>query len=700
MAEPGCRHCGGSAAATPPAGSAWFCPMCPGVASDVPGTCPKCGMALERNPLLADDAPDPVLRDFTRRFAVGLVFTLPLFVLAMAPMLPAWGDVAWFHSGSARLAQMLLSLPVVLWCGLPIWKAGWASVLNASPNMFTLVTIGVGAAWIFSELAILYPWAFPAGPHGPDLYFESAAVITMLVLLGQILELRAREKTAGAIKSLLALSPKTARRLDADGERDVPLADIRPGDGLRVRPGERIPVDGTIIEGSGPVDESMLTGEPLPVEKSPGDAVTGGTVNGTAGLVMRAGRVGSETVLARIVALVAEAQRSRAPVQALADKVAAWFVPAVLAVSAATFAWWFFAGKNPSLALSNAVSVLIIACPCALGLATPMSVMVGMGRGASLGILIRDAATMQNLARLETLAVDKTGTLTEGKPALLRCLPQPGHERESILRLAAGLESASEHPLAHAITAAATPPLPPPSDVRSTTGLGLRGTVEGHDVAVGKIDFLRSLDIPCPPAPESHGTILAVAIDGVHAAFLEVADRLKSTTPDAVRALRETGIRLVLLSGDSDRAARAVADTLGIEDIRADLSPEQKHRAVADLRQAGGIVGMAGDGINDAPALAAADVGIAMGQGTDVALETADATLVHGDLREIVRAIHLSRAMMANIRQNLFFAFAYNTLGIPLAAAGLLDPMTAALAMSLSSVSVIGNALRLRRWTP
>ena len=678
--------------------------MCPGVESDSPGICPKCGMALERNPLLADETPDPQLRDFTRRLAVGLVFTVPIFVLAMAPMIPAWRHIEWLGGDSARLAQMLLSLPVVLWCGTPIWKAGWQSILNASPNMFTLVTLGVGAAWVFSEVAILYPSAFPSGAHGPDLYFESAAVITILVLLGQILELRARARTADAIKSLLARSPKTARLLRDDGEHDIPLAEVNPGDALRVRPGEKIPVDGTLLEGSTSIDESLLTGEPMPVEKSAGDPVTGGTVNTTGGFVMRAEKVGSETVLGRIIALVAEAQRSRAPVQTLADTVAAWFVPAVLAISALTFAAWFFIGQNSALALTNAISVLIIACPCALGLATPMSVMVGLGRGASLGILIRNASTMQMLARLELLAVDKTGTLTEGKPKLFRTSTQPGFSENEILRLAAGLESASEHPLARAIVAAAPAPLPRPSNVESTTAQGLRGTVEDHSVAVGKPSFLEALGIPCPAPPETTGTLLAMGLDGCFAAFLEISDTLKSTTPEAVRTLQKMGIRLVLLTGDTTGAARPFAEQLGITDLRAGLTPDEKHRAILELRKTNRIVGMAGDGINDAPALAAADVGIAMGHGTDVAIESAAVTLVHGDLRDVARAVTLSRAMMRNIRQNIFFAFAYNAIGIPVAAGLLypffgilLSPMLAGVAMSLSSVSVIGNALRLAK---
>jgi len=670
--------------------------MCAGIESDSPGVCPKCGMALERNLLFASTEPDPQLRDFIRRFAVGLIFTLPIFVLAMAPMLPPWRHIEWLHSDSARLAQMILSLPVILWCGVPIWKAGWQSILNASPNMFTLVTLGVGAAWTFSEVAILYPWAFPAGPHGPDLYFESAAVITILVLLGQILEFRARGKTAAAIQSLLALSPKSARLMEPDGEREIPLADVKPGDTLRVRPGEKIPVDGILLEGSSAIDESMLTGEPMPVDKAVGDQLTGGTLNTTGGLVMRAARVGSETVLARIIGLVATAQRSRAPVQNLADKVAAWFVPAVLAMAALTFAAWLLLGQNLSLAIANAVSVLIIACPCALGLATPMSVMVGMGRGASSGILIRHAAAMQNLAELEILALDKTGTLTEGKPRLVRCVAQPGFSEKEILQLAASLESASEHPLARAIVSSAPEKLTPPLEVQSTTGAGIRGVVEGRAVAVGKPAFLQSLGLACPPPPQTPGTHLGVGIDGRFAAFLEVADAIKPTSAAAVESLHKLGIRLVLLTGDNARAAQAVASELRLDECRSEVSPEEKHRVVAELKKTGRLVGMAGDGINDAPALAAADVGIAMGPGTDVAIESADVTLVQGDLRGVARAVKLSRAMMRNIRQNLFFAFAYNAVGIPLAAAGFLNPMIAALAMSLSSVSVIANALRLR----
>jgi Cu+-exporting ATPase len=648
-------------------------------------------MALERNPLFAADEADPLLRDFSRRLAVGVVFTLPIFVLAMGHMLPGSAHAAWLNGDTARFAQFLLSLPVVLWCGWPLWKAGLQSILNASPNMFTLVLLGVGAAWIFSIAALF---------SGGGLYFESAAVITVLVLLGQILELRAREKTAGAIKSLLALSPKTARLVDGDTERDIPLSEVKPGDLLRVRPGEKIPVDGILAEGSSTIDESMLTGEAMPVEKTTGDSLTGGTVNTTGSFLLRAAHTGSETVLGRIIALVAESQRSRAPVQNLADKVSAWFVPAVLAISAVTFLAWLLLAQNLAQAVTNSVAVLIIACPCALGLATPMSVMVGMGRGASMGILFRNAAAIQNLARLDILAIDKTGTLTEGKPRLVRCVAEPGFLENDLLRLAASLESASEHPLARAVVNAATErglATKPPSEVQTKTSLGITGMVEGRRVAVGKIDFLASLGIPAENLPESHAASLGVAIDGHLAGFLEVADSIKSSTPAALDSLRQMGIRIVLLTGDHPRNARAVASQLGIDEVHAGITPEEKHRLVAGLKSPGRLVGMAGDGINDAPALAAADVGIAMGTGTDVAIESAGVTLVKGDLRAIARAVKLSRAMMRNIRQNLVFAFAYNALGIPLAAATHLNPMIAALAMSLSSVSVITNALRLRR---
>lgn len=644
------------------------------------------------------------LPDFSRRFAVGMVFTVPIFFLAMAPMLPWFHGAGWMHGNGARMAQMLLSLPVVLWCGAPIWKAGWESFLNRSPDMFALTTLGVGAAWVYSEAAVLFPWAFPAGAHGglPDLYFESAAVITVLVLLGQVLELRARGKTSEAIRSLVSLAPKTARLVLESGERDIPLAEAKAGDLLRVRPGEKVPVDGMVVEGSGTVDESMLTGEPLPVDKRPGDHATGGTMNTNGSFVVRASKVGAETVLAQIVSLVGEAQRSRAPVQALADKVSAWFVPAVLVAAAATFfAWLAF---SLPLAVSNAVSVLVIACPCALGLATPVAVVAGIGRGASLGILIRNAAAMQGLAKASVLAIDKTGTLTAGKPRLVRCHAEPGFSESGILRLAAGLESASEHPLGRAVVEAFAGAPPRAVDFVSTTGMGIRGSVEGRDVAVGKPAFLESLGVALGEGGSAAGTFLFVAIDGRFAGFMEVADSLKPGAGEAVRGLRELGIRIVLVTGDQPAAANLVARELGIEEVHAAVLPAEKNRIVAGLKSGGRTVAMAGDGTNDAPALAAADVGIAMGNGTDIAIESAGVALVKGDLGGIARAVRLSRAMMRTIRQNLFFAFAYNTLGIPLAAGVfypafeiLLNPMVAGLAMVLSSLSVVLNALRLRR---
>jgi Cu+-exporting ATPase len=668
------------------------------------------------------------LPDFSRRFAVGMVFTVPIFVLAMAPMLPWFHGAGWVHGNGARIAQMLLSLPVVLWCGAPLWKAGWESFLNRSPDMFALTTLGVGAAWVYSEAAVLFPWAFPAGAHGgvPDLYFESAAVITVLVLLGQVLELRARGKTSEAIRSLVSLAPKTARLVSESGERDIPLAEAKPGDLLRVRPGEKVPVDGVVVEGSGTVDESMLTGEPFPVDKRPGDHATGGTMNANGSFVMRASKVGAETVLAQIVSLVGEAQRSRAPVQALADKVSAWFVPAVLAAAAATFFAWL--GSSLPLAVSNAVSVLVIACPCALGLATPVAVVAGIGRGASSGILIRNAAAMQSLAKVSVLAIDKTGTLTAGTPHLVRSHAEPGFPEGEILRLAAGLESASEHPLGRAVVEAFAGVPPRVGDFVSTTGMGIRGTVGGRDVAIGKPSFLESLGVALGEegsacqgrngvfaatdpvltssallAP-SAGTFLFLAIDGRYAGFLEVADSLKPDAAEAVRGLRDLGIRIVLVTGDQPAAANLVARELGIEEVHPAVLPAEKNRIVAWLKSGGRTVAMAGDGTNDAPALAAADVGIAMGNGTDVAIGSAGVALVKGDLGGIARAVRLSRAMMRTVRQNLFFAFAYNTLGIPLAAGVfypafgiLLNPMVAGLAMVLSSLSVVLNALRLRR---
>ena len=753
------QHHHHDAPVTPPAAAKYFCPMCPGVESHEPGDCPKCGMALERNPAwqpaaktiytcpmhpeIEQDHPGECpkcgmalepktvtaaeteedtaeLRDMTRRLWIGTGLTLPVFIVAMAHLVPAWSHAEWVTGEVSRWGQFLLSTPVVLWAGWPFFVRGWRSLVNRSLNMFTLIALGVGSAYAFSAVAMLFPQVFPAGTaHGgkPALYFEAAAVITVLVLLGQVLELRARQRTSGALKALLGLAPKTARRVTPSGDEDIPLDAVQPGDRLRVRPGEKIPVDGEVVEGRSAVDESMLTGEPLPVEKTPGAKVSGGTVNTTGGIVMKAERVGSETILARIVNLVAQAQRSRAPIQALADKVAAWFVPAVLVVAVLTFAAWMLWGPEPRLAfaLTNAVAVLIIACPCALGLATPMSVMVGVGRGAQMGVLIRNAEAIEKLAQLDTLAVDKTGTLTEGKPKLAQVLPVNGFTETEFLRLAASLEQGSEHPLAHAVVVVAHErnlTLEAAGDFQSTTAGGVAGTVAGRRVLVGKTDFLREqgvgsldeLESLAAPRQAEGATAIFVALDGRAAGVLTVADPVKRSTPEALAELREIGVKVLMLTGDNPRTAEAVARKLGITDFQAGVTPHDKHEKVKALKAAGRRVGMAGDGINDAPALAAADVGIAMGTGTDIAMESAGVTLVKGDLRGIVRAIKLGRAMMRNISQNLFFAFVYNALGIPIAAGVLyprfgllLSPMIASAAMAFSSVSVVLNSLRLRR---
>lgn len=691
--------------------------MCVGVESDRPGSCPKCGMDLEQNPLFVSESDDSELVALRHRVVLAAMLTLPVFVLAMAHMIPVGKYADAVNSDPARWVQFFLATPVVLWAGWPLLMRGWSSVRAGRWNMFTLVTLGVGAAYLFSVAALAVPQFFPVGhSQKPDLYFEAAAVITLLVLFGQWMELRARRQTGGAIRALLGLKPKTARRLDNETEKDVPIEDICVGDILRVRPGEKIPVDGVLVEGSSYVDESMLTGEPLPVGKDSGSYVSGGTINQKGGFLLRAERVGSETVLSRIVELVARAQRSRAPVQALADKVAGWFVPFVVLVAIVTFFFWLaWAPESPwAFAVTNAVAVLIIACPCALGLATPMSVMVGIGRGALMGVLIRDAAAIENLARLNVLAVDKTGTLTEGKPVLKEIRTRPGFAVNDVLHLAASVEAASEHPLAYAVIKRAEAEnlaLHPVTNFRSETSGGVAGSVDGKNVAVGTLEFLAGFGISERDAWEpllksmsaSAASQLFISIDGQPAGVLAVSDPVKESTAAALAELQKLGIRIVMLTGDNLHAAQAVARELGITEFRASVTPADKQSIVKEFQAGGSVVGMAGDGINDAPALAAADVGIAMGHGTDVAMETASVTLVQGDLRGIVRAVKLARFMMRNIRQNLVFAFLYNFLGIPLAAGilypvfgVLLNPMIAGAAMSLSSVSVVGNALRLR----
>jgi Cu+-exporting ATPase len=689
------------------------------IVRDAPGACPLCGMALEpMQPSLDDEGESEELRDMTRRFRVSAVLTAPLFALAMVEMLPSLAR-ALGHPAVPWL-QLALASPVVLWGGAPFFARGWAS-LRTRLNMFTLIALGTGAAYAYSVAAVVAPGSFPASfrdPHGRvPLYLEAAAVIVTLVLLGQVLELRARSRTGAAIRALLGLAPKTARRRRPDGgEEDVQLDAVRPGDRLRVRPGEKVPVDGAVEEGRSSVDESMLTGEPIPVEKAPGAAVAGGTVNQTGSFVMRAERVGAEMLLARIVQMVAEAQRSRAPIQRLADEVSAWFVPAVLVAAVATCAVWALVGPEPRLAhaLVNAVAVLIIACPCALGLATPMSIMVAAGRGASAGVLFRDAEAIERLREVDTLVVDKTGTLTEGRPRLVSVEPTGGVGETELLAAAAALERGSEHPLAAAIVAGAAERGVTPASAdgfESRTGKGVVGRIADRPVALGNAALLAELALdPGPLAARADAlraegqTVMFVALEGRVAGLLGVADPIKPSTPEAIAALDREGARIVLLTGDHRTTAEAVAHRLGIDEVEANVLPDQKAAVVKRLQAEGRVVAMAGDGVNDAPALARADVGIAMGTGSDVAMESAGVTLVKGDLRGIVRARALSRATMRNIRQNLFFAFAYNALGVPIAAGVLypvtgllLSPMIAAAAMSLSSVSVIANALRLRR---
>jgi Cu+-exporting ATPase len=701
-----------------PEGTIYTCPMHPEIRQVGPGSCPICGMALEPLIVNADSGPNPELADMTRRFWIGLVLTLPIFALEMGSHL---FGLTLVEQPYANWIQFALATPVVLWAGWPFFVRGWQSVVSQNLNMFTLIAMGTGVAYLYSVVAVLAPGIFPDAfrdHHGAvAVYFEAAAVITLLVLLGQVLELRAREHTSGAIKALLNLAPKTARRLTDDGsEAEVPLDSVLVGDRLRVRPGEKVPVDGEVLEGRSSLDESMVTGEPMPVSKEAGDRLIGGTINQSGALIMRADKVGHETLLARIVQMVADAQRTAAPIQRLADRVSGWFVPLVIAIAVLAFAAWSVLGPEPRYAygLVAAVSVLIIACPCALGLATPMSIMVGVGRGAEFGVLIKNAVALERMEKVDTLVVDKTGTLTEGKPKLTGIAPAPGYDEAEVLRLAASLERASEHPLAHAIVAAAEErrlTLEPAKDFDSPTGKGVIGTVAGKRIALGNATFLREhgadpeiFAAEADALRRDGATAIFAAIDGSAAGILTIADPIKVSTQEAIGALTLDGIRIVMLTGDNRTTAEAVATRLGIGVVHAEVLPEDKQKIVEELRAKGGVVAMAGDGVNDAPALAAADVGIAMGSGTDVAIESAGITLLRGDLTGIAHARRLSRATMQNIRQNLFFAFVYNAAGVPVAAGllypvfgVLLSPVIAAAAMALSSVSVVGNALRLRR---
>ena len=710
---------GAAADADPvPAGTIYTCPMHPEVRQVGPGICPICGMALEPAMVGADTGPSEELVDMRRRFWIGLVLTLPVFLLEMGGHLT--GLTERLGQQNANWLQLVLATPVVLWAGAPFFVRGWRSFLSRNLNMFTLIALGTGVAWAYSVVATAAPGVFPPALRGHDgavpAYFEAAAVITVLVLLGQVLELRARESTSGALRALLDLAPKTARRIRPDGtEEELQLDAVQVGDHLRVRPGEKVPVDGMVVDGRSSVDEALVTGEAMPVSKDVGAAVIGGSLNQSGALVIEARKVGRDTMLARIVQLVAEAQRSRAPIQRLADQVAGWFVPAVLAVAVLAFFAWFVFGPEPrfTYGLLAAVAVLIIACPCALGLATPMSIMVGVGRGAQAGVLIKNAEALERLETVTTLVVDKTGTLTEGKPAVTQVVPAEGFTETDILRLAASVERSSEHPLAVAIIAAAEQrglPLSPVSDFDSPTGRGALGTVEGHRVRLGNARFMAETGISTAPLDavaedlrRDGATAIFMSVDDQVAGVLAIADPIKASTPDALTALRAEGIQVVMLTGDNRTSAQAVARQLGIKAVEAEVLPDQKSAVVKAHQARGEVVAMAGDGVNDAPALAAADVGIAMGTGTDVAIESAGVTLLKGDLTGIVRARRLSRATMRNIRQNLFFAFIYNAAGVPIAAGVLypflgilLSPVLAAAAMALSSVSVIGNALRLR----
>jgi Cu+-exporting ATPase len=701
-----------------PQGAIYTCPMHPQIRQAGPGSCPICGMALEPELATAETGPNPELVDMTRRFWIALVLALPVTILEMGGHL--FGAQNWIGQTTSNWIQFVLATPVVWWAGWPFFVRGWQSLRTRNLNMFTLIAMGVGVAWVYSAVATfapgLFPNAFRAHDGAVPVYFEAAAVITLLVLLGQVLELRARESTSGAIRALLELAPKTARRARDDGsDEEIALDAVAVGDRLRVRPGDKVPVDGEMIEGRSAVDESMVTGESMPVEKEAGAKVIAGTLNQSGTFVMRAEKIGRDTLLAQIVQLVAQAQRSRAPIQRLADQVSGWFVPAVIAIAVAAFVAWAIFGPEPRFGygLVAAVSVLIIACPCALGLATPMSIMVGVGRGAQAGILIKNAEALERMEKVDTLVVDKTGTLTEGKPKVTAIVPAPGFDEAELLRLAASVERASEHPLAAAIVAAANERgigLAPASDFESVSGKGAVALVEGGRVALGTARYLvelkvstAALDAEAERLREDGATTIFVAVDSKAAGILAIADPMKSTTPTAIDALKREGVRIVMLTGDNRTTALAIARRLGIEEVEAEILPAQKAEVVERLRRDGPVVAMAGDGVNDAPALAAADVGIAMGTGTDIAIAAAGITLLKGDLTGIVRARRLSQAVMRNIRQNLFFAFVYNAAGVPIAAGVLypvfgilLSPIIAAAAMALSSVSVVANALRLR----
>ena len=700
-------------------GATYTCPMHPEVVRNHPDACPICGMAFEPRVATLDEGPNPELIDMTRRFWIAAALAAPVTLMAMTDMVVGQGAGGLVDPRWTNWLGFALATPVVWWAGWPFFERGWASIRHRSPNMFTLIALGVGTAYIYSALATLAPQLFPAGflmGGVIEAYFDTAVVVTVLVLLGQVLELRARSRTGAAIRALLGLAPKTARRVRDDVEEDVPLAEIAVGDLLRVRPGEKVPIDGIVTDGHTSVDESMVTGEPVPVEKSAGSPVTGGTVNETGTVLMRAERVGGDTLLAQIVRMVSDAQRSRAPIQRLADRISAYFVPAVVVVAIGAFAAWSTWGPEPrfALALVSAVAVLIIACPCALGLATPMAIMVGTGQGAQAGVLIKNAEALERLERVDTLVVDKTGTLSEGRPTLAGVVPAEGFDDLDILRYAAGLELGSEHPLASAIVEGARGrgvDVPAATEFESHTGRGVAGNVLGRSVVLGNAPWLEDLAIDVS-ALAAHAeaqrrdgwTVVFLGIDGRAAGFVGVSDAVKASTPEAITMLHGEGLRIIMLTGDNRTTAEAVARRVGLDDVRADVLPAQKRDVVRQLQGEGCVVAMAGDGINDAPALAAADVGIAMGTGTDVAMESAGITLVRGDLRGIARARRLSRATMRNVRQNLFLAFVYNAIGVPIAAGvlypslGLLvSPIWASAAMTLSSVSVIGNALRLRR---